>query len=144
MTTLIEVVCPLSQKDMEASVEHYFKEMGDLLIGRRAYQELDAVLLVTQVQCAANLIKHRKFLDYALQQGFIESCEYVTCTLVTISLDASLDIWHQMHDFPLCPGESWFPAVNRPNQVYICLGKQLMTRNQAEWLIVRQATWVCF
>ncbi len=143
MATLIEVVCPLSQKDMEASVEHYFKEMGDLLIGRRAYQELDAVLLVMQVQYAANLIKHRKFLDYALQQGFIESCEYVTCTLVTASLDASLDIWDQMHDFPLCPGESWFPAVDHPNQVYICLGTHLMTRNQAEWLIVHQATWAC-
>ncbi len=143
MATLIEVVCPLSQKDMEASVEHYFKEMGDLLIGRRAYQELDAVLLVMQVQYAANLIKHRKFLDYALQQGLIESCVYVTCTLVTASLDASLDIWDQMHDFPLCPGESWFPAVDHPYQVYICLGTHLMTRNQAEWLIVHQATWAC-
>lgn len=139
--TLIEVVCPLSQQSAQTTLEQYFKQTGDLLISRRIYPLVDAVLLVIRLLDPANVSKHRMFLDQALQGGLISSYEYVTCDLVTASLDSPPDICDQMRDFPLRPGESWFPAIDDPHQAYICLDTPWMTSEQIAWLLEHQVKW---
>jgi hypothetical protein len=51
------------------------------------------------------------------------------------------DRQEQMSSFPLRDGESWFPAIDHPNKVYICLDKPLMESNQILWLATYQVQW---
>jgi hypothetical protein len=141
MSTLIEIICSISQKDAQKTVEQHFAQSSDHLLARCAYEELDQVLLVFQLSPLTDESEHSAFLKLTLQRGIIDSYEYVTCYPVGAFLNPSLGRQEQMRGFPLQNGESWFPAIDHPNKVYICLDKPFMASNQTAWLIRHQIRW---
>ena len=142
MTILIEIVCSVSQEEpAQATIEAICKETGDLLISRRVNEETHEVLLVVQLLQTVRVGRHTTVLSHALQQGVIASFRYMSSDLVKISFDPSRDLREQMRDFPLRPGESWFPAIHNPHQAYVCLSRPLMLTEQAAWLLRRQVDW---
>ena len=135
MPTVIEVVCSVSQEEaVRATVEAFGRETGNLLIGRRVYRETHQVLLVVELMHAASASKLTTLLSHARQQEVIASFRYVTYDLVKISFDPSVNLQEQMGDFPLRPGEWWFPAIHEPHQAYVPLSRPLMSAKQAAWL----------
>ncbi len=142
MTILIEIVCSVSQEEAaQATIEAICKETGDLLISRRVNEETHEVLLVVQLLQTVRVGRHTTVLSPALQQGVIASFRYMSSDLVKISFDPSRDLREQMRDFPLRPGESWFPAIHNPHQAYVCLSRPLMLTEQAAWVLRRQLEW---
>jgi hypothetical protein len=142
MTILIEIVCSVSQeKPAQTTIEAICKETGDLLIGRRVNEETQEVLLVVQLLQTVSMSRHTTALSHALRQGVIASFRYLSSDLVKISFDPSRDLREQMRDFPLRPGESWFPSIHNPHQAYVCLSRPLMLTEQAAWLLKRQLEW---
>ena len=142
MTILIEIVCSVSQEEpAQATIEAIYKETGDLLIGRRVNEETHEVLLVVQLLQTVSVSRHTTALSHALQQGVITSFRYVSSDLVKISFDPSRNLREHMRDFPLRPGESWFPAIHNPYQAYVSLSRPLMLTQQAAWLFKRQLDW---
>ena len=142
MTILIEIVCSVSQEEpAQATIEAICKDTGDLLIGRRVNEETHEVLLMVQPLHMVSARKHAKALSHILQQGIIVSSQPVTCDLVKISLDTSVNLRDQMRNFPLRPGERWFSAINDPHQAYVCMSRPLMLTEQAAWLLKRQLEW---
>ncbi len=142
MTLLIEIVCSVSQEEpAQATIEAICKETGDLLISRRVNEETHEVLLVVQLLQTVRVGRHTTVLSHALQQGVIASFRYMSSDLVKISFDPSRDLREQMRDFPLRPGESWFPAIHNPHQAYVCLSRPLMLTEQAAWVLRRQLEW---
>ena len=71
----------------------------------------------------------------------IESFRHVTCDLVQISFDPSVNLREQMRNFPLRPDESWFHAIHDPDQAYVCLSKPLMEAKQAALLLAHGVKW---
>ena len=142
MTPLIEILCSVSHEEAaQASIEASCKEIGGLLIGRRVKEETDEVLLMVQLLHATSASKHATALSHALQQQVITSFHFVTCDLVKISFDPSADLREQMRDFPLCPDESWFPAIRDQRQVYVCISRPVMVAKQAAWLLEHEVKW---
>ena len=143
MYTLIEIAYAISQHNVEAAIQHSFKESNNSLIGRSLFEETDEALLVVLLT-HPNMSEHRNFLKHLLQQGMITSFEYRYQYLVTAFFDPPLDVRMKMQEFPLRPGESWFPAINHPGQVYICLERHLMTAEQAAWMLNHQVRWAYY
>ena len=143
MYTLIEIAYAISQQNAEATIAHYFKETGNLLIGHSIFEETGEVLLVVLLM-HPHKSEYTDYLKNLLLQGIVESFEYRFHYLVIVTLDSHLDIRMQMQDFPLQPGESWFPAVDHPDQVYICLERYLMTAEQAAWMLKHQVGWAYY
>jgi hypothetical protein len=141
MSILVEIICLISQKGAQKTVEERVEQTSDRLLARCAFEELDRVLLVVQLSPTTDENEYTAFFQRALQQGIIESYEYVTCYPVIAFLEPSPSRHEQMSSFPLRDGESWFPAIDHPNKVYICLDKPLMASNQSAWLIKHQARW---
>ena len=142
MSALIEIACSLSKKEaMQTIVEAFCKEAGGLLIGRSIYQETDEILLIVRLPYATNVSKHMAILSRAFQQELIISFRCVTCDLVKVSFDPSMSLEEQMRDFPLRSGESWFPAILDPHQVYVCMSRPLMAAKQAAWILEHEAPW---
>ena len=132
MTVLVEIVCSVSQEEFaQAAVEAFCKATGGLLIGRRVNEE-------TYEASGSN---HATALDQARQQNVIESFRHVTCDLVQISFDPSVNLPEQMRNFPLRPDESWFPAIHDPDQTYVCLSRPVMLAKQAAWLLAHEVKW---
>jgi hypothetical protein len=75
------------------------------------------------------------------QEGIRKSLEYVASYRVVVFLDPSVDVEKQMHDFPLQPGESWFPSIDLANRVYVWIDRPLMTPQQSAWLLERALKW---
>ena len=143
MYIMIEIVYPLSQENVEAAIEHYFKATGNLLIGRRIFDETGEVLLVVLL-VYPHVSAFTTFLKDLLNQGRIKSYEYMSHYLVIFNLDTHLDIPTQMHDFPLRPGESWFSAIDNPQQIYVALERYIMSSEQAAWVLQHQVKWAYF
>ena len=142
MTALIEIVCSVSQEEAaQATIEAFCKETGDLLIGRRVNEETHEVLLMVQLLHTVSASKHATAFSHTLQQEVGASFWYVTCDLVSISFNPSVDLREQMRDFPLRPGESWFPAIHDPHQAYVCMSRPLTLPEQAAWLLGHEAVW---
>ena len=142
MTTLIEIACPVSKEEIvQTTVEVFCEETDGLLIGRRIYQETDEILLIVRLPSATGLSKHVAVLDRAFQQEVITWFRCVTCDLVKISFDPSVNLREQMRDFPLRSGESWFPAIHNPHQAYVCMGRPVMLAKQAAWLLAGDTAW---
>ena len=142
MTTLIEFVCSVSQeKAAQTTIEAFCKKTGDLLIGRRVNEETREVLLMVQLLHTVSVRKHAKALSHILQQGIIVLSQPMTCDLVKISFDTSVNLRDQMRNFPLRPGERWFSAINDPHQAYVCMSRPLMLPEQAAWLVGHEAAW---
>jgi hypothetical protein len=141
MGVSVEVVCVLSQKDAQAVVERHFNETGDRLLARSFYEELDRVLLVFRLLPATDLQESTAFLQRALQEGTIESFEYVVSSLVSVSLNPSLARDTQMRDFPLASGDAWYAALDDPHKIYLSIDMMPMTDEQIEWLNEHQAKW---
>ncbi len=99
------------------------------------------MLLLVQLSALKDESEDDAFLRLALQQGIIESYEYVTCYPVSAFLNPALDMHEQMRCFPLRDGESWLPALDSPNKVYICLDRPFMASNQIAWLVKHQIPW---
>ena len=143
MTTLIEIVCAVSQEEAaQASIEAFCKETGSLLIGRSVNEETHEVRLIVQLpHHAARASRHATALSPPLQEPAITSFRYITSDLVKISFDPSVNLQEQMRDFPLLPGESWFSAIHNPHQAYVSLSRPLMITEQAAWVLRRQLEW---
>jgi hypothetical protein len=142
MTILIEIVCTAAQeKPVQATIEAICRETGDLLIGRRANEQTHEVLLVVQLLQAESMSRHTTDLSHALQQRDIASFRFVSSNLLQISVEPSLDLQEQMHEFPTHSGESWFPAIHNPHQAYVSLSRPLMQTAQAAWLLRHQVGW---
>lgn len=137
----VEIVCDLSQKNAQTVVEQHFNKTGDLLLARCLYEELDRALLVVRLLPSADMREHSVFLQLALQQATIESFEYVICSLVSAYLNPTPDRETQMRNFPLDFGDAWFPAIDHPGKIYLCIDMQPMTHEQTAWLIEHQAKW---
>jgi len=137
----VEIVCALSQKNAQTAIEEHFNETGDLLLSRCFYEELDRVLLLVRLLPTTDMQECTAFLQLALQQATIESYEYVICSLVSVFLNPSLDRETQMSGFPLDFGDAWFPALDHPNKVYLCIDMPPMTPAQTAWLSDHQAKW---
>ena len=134
MAVLVEIVCSVSQEESaRAAVEAFCKATGGLLIGRRVIEETHKVLLMVRLSQTA--------LDQARQQNVIEPFRHVTCDLVQISFDPSVNLREQMRNFPLRPDESWFSAIHDPDQAYVCLSRPFMLANQAAWLLAHEVKW---
>ena len=142
MAILIEIVCSVSQEEFaQAAVEAFCKATGGLLIGRRVIEETHELLLLVQLTPTASVSKQATALDRARQQNIIESFRYVTCDLVQISFDPSVNLREQMRNFPLRLDESWFPATHDPGQAYVCMRGPLMSAKQAAWLLAHEVKW---
>ena len=142
MTVLVEIVCSVSQEESaRAAVEAFCKATGGLIIGRRVIEETHMVLLMVRLPQTASGSNHATALDQARQQNVIELFQYVTCDLVQISFDPSVNLREQMRNFPLRPDESWFPAIHDPDQAYVCLSRPVMLAKQAAWLLAPEVKW---
>ena len=142
MTILIEIVCSVSQEEpAQATIEAICKDTGDLLIGRRVNEETHEVLLVVQLLQTVSVSRHTTVLSHALQQGVIASFRYITCDLVKITFDPSVDLREQMRNFPLRPDDLWFPAIHDPHQACLCMSRPLMLTKQAAWLLEHKVQW---
>jgi len=142
MTVLVVIACSTSQiEPAQTAIEIFCKETGGLLIGRRVNDETHKVLLMIRLPQTASANKHRTVLSEALQHHVIESFRYVSCDLVQISFNPSVNLQEQMRDFPLRPEESWFPAIHDSHEVYVSLSMPVMLAKQAAWLHAHEAEW---
>jgi hypothetical protein len=142
MAVLVEIVCSVSQEELaQASVEAFCKATGGLLIGRRVIEETHEPLLIVWLTLAISVSKQATALNQARQHNIIESFRYVTCDLVQISFDPSVNLREQMQNFPLHLDESWFPAIHDPDQAYVCMRGPLMSAKQAAWLLAHEVKW---
>ena len=146
MTTIIEFVCSVSQEvAAQTTIEAFCKKTGNLLIGRQVNEETQQILFIVRPLHAVSERKHARALRGLDQsrpyKGAIMSSRSVTCELVKISLDRSVDLRDQMRDFPLRPGEQWFFAIHDAHQAYVCMNRPLMLPEQAAWLVGHEAVW---
>lgn len=142
MTVLVEIVCSVSQEEFaQAAVEAFCKATGGLLIGRRVIEETHKVLLMVRLPQTTSVSKQATALSQACQQNVIESFRHVTCDLVQVSFDPSVNLREQMRNFPLRPDESWYHAIHDPDQAYVCLSRPLMEAKQAAWLLAHEVKW---
>jgi hypothetical protein len=142
MAVLVEIVCSVSQEEFaQVAVEAFCEATGGLLIGRRVIEVTQKALLMVRLPPTASVSKHATALSQARQQNVIESFRCVTCDLVQISFDPSVNLREQMRNFPLRPDESWFPAIRDPDQAYVCMSRPLMVAKQAAWLLAHEVEW---
>ncbi len=129
----IEVTVPLAYvHEVEPFLKQCCAEVGDKLLGRRAYPESDEVLFVVQLTHDANSSKHIAVLQSALQQNIVSSFQFARGSIIEL---ASPLIIEQMRDFPLLFGDVWIPSLGDPQCVYFLTHKQLMTATQAAWVL---------
>ena len=142
MTVLAEIVCSVAQEEpIRAAVEAFCKEAGSQLIGRRVNEEAQRVQLIVRLPYKAHVNNHVTHLSQALQQNVIESFQYLTCDLVHLSFDPSVNLQEQMQNFPLRPDETWFPAFHDQHQAYVCMAMPTMSAKQAAWLLAHEVEW---
>ncbi|MBA2681843.1 MAG: hypothetical protein H0U76_26035 [Ktedonobacteraceae bacterium] len=152
MTTLIELGRSISQEETMgarqcrraraiAPIETFCEETGGLLIGHRINEETRESLLIVQLLHTTSVSRQMAVFSYALQQEVIASFRYVLCDLVQIAFDPAVDARTQMHDFPLRPGELWFPALQYPHHAYVRISKPFMLAKQAAWLLGHSVGW---
>ena len=92
MTTLLEIVCSISQEEAaQATVEAFCKETGGLLIGRRVNEQTHEVLLMVQLPYPAGASSNATARSPTLQEQVIASFRYLSCDLVKISFDPSVE-----------------------------------------------------
>lgn len=132
----VEVIVPLAHvQQVEPFLMQCCEEIGDRLLGCRAYPEADEVLFVVQLMHDANSSKHIAILQSALQQNMIASFRFARGSIVEF---ASPVIIEQMRDFPLIFGDTWIPALDSPQHVYFLTHKRLMAATQAAWILNHQ------
>ncbi len=143
MTILIEFVCSVPQEEAaQATVEAFCEETGSLLIGRRVNEETYEVRLMVQLpHHIARASRHATAISPTLQEQVSASFRYITSDPVKISFDPSVDLREQMRNFPLRPGESWFPAIHDLHQAYVCMSRPFMLTEQAAWLLEHEVQW---
>jgi hypothetical protein len=141
MGVSVEIICDISQKNAQAAVEQHFNKTGAILLARCPYEELDRVLLIVRLLSTADIHEHTAFLQLALEQATIESYEYVICSLVSVYLKPEPDRETQMQGFPLDFGDAWFPAIDQPDKIYLCIDMPPVTGAQIAWLSEHQAKW---
>lgn len=139
MSTCVEIISLLDQKNPQAIVKYLSEQAGVQILASRMYEELERVLIFVQLSPPTD--EHTLFLQWALQRGLIESYEFMTCYPVSVFLDLSRDRDEYMRGFPLREGESWYPALDHLHKVYICLSKPFLTSTQTTWLNQHQARW---
>lgn len=141
MGVSVEIVTVLSQKVAQAAIEQHFNETGDILLARTPYEELDRMLLVFRLLPTSDIQACTAYLQNAISQSTVESYEYITSTLVSVSLNAVPDRETQMRDFPLAPGDAWLPSIDDPRKVYLSIDMMPMTWEQITWLSDHHASW---
>jgi hypothetical protein len=142
MTTLIEIVCTSTQTEaVQTFLEESCQATGDLLIGQCVYEQINEVLFIVRLVHATSVRSYVTILSQHLQQAVILSFQLVSGALVKLCFHPSVDLREQMRHFPLYPGDSWYPALQDPHQVYVCLRRPLLGANQAAWLLKYEVEW---
>ena len=141
VSTCIEIICFLDQKSVQTTIKQRFEQTGDRILASCVYEEFERILLVVQLSPTTDRREHTIFLQKALQLGHIEFYEYVACYPVSVFLDPSLDRDEHKRWFPLRVGESWYPALDHPHKVYLCLTRPFLAPAQVAWLNQNQARW---
>jgi len=143
MSVLIEIVCALAQAEaVQTLIEESCQATGDLLIGRCVYEQVNEVLLIVRLLGATSVSKYVTILSQELQQEVILSFQLVNGDLVKMSFHPTVDVREQMRHFPLCPGDSWYPALHDPHQAYVCIRRPILGAKQAAWLLHHEVVWV--
>jgi hypothetical protein len=142
MTTFIEIVGTVVQAEaVQTLLEESCQATGDLLIGQRVYEQVNEVLFIVRLVHAASVRSYVAILSQQLQQAVILSFQLVSGDLVKLCFHPSVDLREQMRDFPLYPGDSWYPALHDPHQAYVCLRRPLLGAKQAAWLLQHEVEW---
>ena len=136
----IEIMVPLSQtQNVEPLLEVCCLDAGDKLLGRREFQEDREVLFMVVLMNALNGLKHISVLHNALQQQVITSFQFTHRSVLKLSSPTILEL---MHDFPMSYGDTWIPAINHPQSIYLSLPRLLLTGKQAVWILNhKNVTW---
>ena len=143
MPILIEIVCTVGKAEaVRTLIEESCQVTGDLLIGRCVYEQINEVLLIVQLVHATSVRRYVTTLSQQLQQEVILSFQLVNGDLVKMSFHPTVDVREQMRHFPLCPGDSWYPALHEPHQAYVCIRRPLLGAKQAAWLLHHEVVWV--
>lgn len=137
---LIEVVVPLSSACIvEATFVQCCIETGDEFLGRKAYREIDEMLLVVRLAEEGHYSLHIPTLTKALRQRVISSYQFVQGHVVKLT---SKDILAQMRGFPLAMGDSWIPSAYDIHIVYLCMPRLFLTSEQTAWFMQHEdVTW---
>jgi|SRR5579884_1161693 len=139
MTVLAEIVGPIAQeKAIQTAVEAFCKAVDGELIGRRVNEK---TRFIVRLPHTIDIGKNRTPLNQAFNRHIIESFRYRNGDLVQITFERPVNLQEQMETFPLRPDEIWFPAIDDPSQVYVCLSKPLMLAKQSAWLLVHPVKW---
>ena len=79
MSTCVEIIGFLDQKNPQAIVKHFFEQVGVQILSSCVYEELERILIFARLSPTTDKFKHILFLKRALQQGAIESYTFMTC-----------------------------------------------------------------
>ena len=136
LALLVHVAIPADNAEsIQAVFEQCCRGAGDIVIGRRLYEDVGELLLVVLLEQEIHIDKHVPILVQALQQRIILSYQFEYAQLVTLRCnEASDNIRDIMRDFPLQSNESWFPAINDAHIVYLCIRSLSMLPDQESWL----------
>jgi hypothetical protein len=130
-TSIIEVGLPTSNiPRVQPELEACLQTTGDALIGQQIYD--DQALFVVRVS-DTTIQTHLKTLSAAFRDNLIDSFQLIACYLFKVAFkDESFQ--NVLRDFPLHPGESWFPAASETCTAYLCLSGSYLSQEQTSWL----------
>ena len=132
----IEVIVPLAHvREVEPFLKQCCAEVGDKLLGRRAYSEDNEVLFVVQLMHDVNSSKHLEILHTALQQNSISAFRFARGSILEFAAPV---LEKQIHDFPLTLGDVLIPAIDSSQHMYLLTHKRLLTATQAAWVLNHQ------
>lgn len=133
-TSIIEIGLPTSNiPRVQPALETCLQETGDALIGQQIYD--DQTLFVVRIT-GDTLQNHLKTLSAAFREKLVDSFQLIACYLFKVAFkDESYQTL--LRDFPLHPGESWFPAANEARTAYLCLSRPHLSQEQTSWLAMQ-------
>ena len=135
MALLVHIAVPADNAEsIHAVFERCCRDAGDILIGRRLYEDVGELLLVVLLEQEIHADKHVPILVQALQQRIILSYQFEYAYLVTLQCDETAGSMRDiMQDFPLQSNESWFPAINDAHIIFLCIRSRSMLPDQEHW-----------
>ena len=128
----IEVVVPDERvQAVEPVLAQCCAQVGDLFLGQRRDPETDQHLFLVRLTHDPHLSKHLSVLGQGLEQALITSFHSVRGSVLALS---GPDILEHISRFPFMLDDTWVPAIHSQNEVYLCIGHNLLTGQQAAWL----------
>ncbi len=143
MAILIHVAVSLDKADVvETELKRCCADIGDEVLGKRIYDEVEEVLFVVRLYQDNHLSQHIKVLNQYLQSQQLLSFQFEHTNLIRVQGNPiESGIRSAMIEFPLQPNESWFPSITEPQMLYLCTRNILIKPEQAQWLTSHQAAY---